>query len=109
MALPDWDAELARTTVDQRDLIFGRNNRLLLDAGLVGWPDLIGRSIVRDFDHVIYTKGLALEAVLAAGVPEDEARAAWECVSSRRADDASRGELITKIKAAGFTLKVKRG
>jgi len=79
----DVDAELAKTTPEQRDLIFGRNNRLVLDAGLVSWTDLIGRSVV-DFDNVVYKKRLSLESILAAGVREEEARSSWERVSLRR-------------------------
>jgi hypothetical protein len=106
---PDGDSDLARTTAAQRDLILGRNNRLLLDAGLVGWPDLIGRFTVIELDHVINTKGLALEAILAAGVSEKEARASWDRVSLRRVDDNKRRESIAKLKAAGLTLEVERG
>jgi len=81
----DVDEELAKTTPDQRDLIFGRNNRLVLDAGLVPWTDLVGRDSRIEFDYVIYNKGLSLESILAAGVPDEEARASWERVSVRRA------------------------
>ena len=81
----DMDAELARTTPEQRDLIFGRNNRLLLDAGLVTRTDLIGRYAVIELEYVVFNKGLTLDSILAAGVPEGDARAAWDQVLQRRA------------------------
>jgi hypothetical protein len=83
----DVETELARTTPEQRDLIFGRNSRLLLDAGLVSWTDLVGRYSGTEFDYVIYNKSLSLESVLAAGVDEGEARASWRRVCLRRADE----------------------
>jgi hypothetical protein len=105
----DVDEELSKTTPDQRDLIFGRNNRLVLDAGLVSWTDLIGRFSGIEFDYIVYSKDLSLESILAAGVPEEDVRASWERVSLRRAEDAKRRETLARIEAAGFTLIVKRG
>jgi hypothetical protein len=93
----DVGEELAKTTPNQRDLIFGRNNRLVLDAGLVSWSDLIGRFSGIEFDYVIYNKGLSLESILAAGVPNEEARESWKRVSVRRAGYAgARPTLIIK-------------
>jgi hypothetical protein len=103
----DVDEELAKTTPDQRELIFGRNNRLVLDAGLVSWTDFIGRLSCIKFDNVVYNKNLSLESILAAGVPEDDARASWERVSLWRAEDAKRGENLARLKAAGFTIRVE--
>lgn len=105
----DVDEELAKTTPDQRDQIFGRNNRLVLDAGLASWTDLIGRFSCIEFDYIVYSKNLSLESILAAGVPEADARASWERVSLRRAEDAKQRENLARIEAAGFTLIVKRG
>jgi hypothetical protein len=105
----DVDEELGKTTVGQRDLVFGRNNRLLLDASLVSWPELIGRFSGIAFEHVIYSKGLSLESILAAGVSKSEAEVTWERVSLRRAEDDKRRETLAKLAAAGYTLTVKRG
>ena len=87
-------------------MIFGRNNRLLLDARLVSWTDLLGRFSGIEFDYVVYNKNLSLENVLAAGVPEAEVRASWDRVCSRRADDAKRREPLGKLGAEGVTLTV---
>jgi len=105
----DVDAELARTTPEQRDLIFGRSNRLLLDGGLVSWTDLIGRYAVIELNYVIFNKSLSLQSILAAGVPAGDAHAAWDRVSLRRAEDDKRREILAKLKAAGITLTLKRG
>jgi len=105
----DVDEELAKTTPEQRDLIFGRNNRLVLDAGLVPWTDLIRGYSCIEFEYVIYDKGLSLESILAAGVSDEEARASWERVSVRRADDQKRWEALAKLRAAGITFTVKQG
>jgi len=105
----DVDAELARTTPEQRDLVFGRNNRLLLDAGLVSWTDLLRGFSGIEFDYVIFDKGLSLESILAAGVPEGEAHASWDRVSLRRAEDDKRRESLAKLYAAGFTITIKHG
>ena len=80
----DFNAELANATTEQKDLLVGRNSRLLLDAGLVSWSELLGRYEVIPLEYVIYRKGLELKAVLAAGVPEEDARMAWARVSEFR-------------------------
>ena len=74
----DADEELTKSTADQRDLIFGRNNRLLFEAGLVSWTDLTTRFTLIDFDHVVFKRGLSVEAMIAAGVPRPEAIACWD-------------------------------
>ena len=46
-------------------------------AGLVGWSDLFdGNGEVRDFDLVVRRKGLTVDQLLGAGIPEAIARRA---------------------------------
>lgn len=105
----DCDIELPRTAPEQRDLLFGRSNRFLLNAGLVEWRDLVGRQSIVEFDSVVYNNGLSLEAILAARVPEDEARPCWQRVLARRIEDEKRRESLDKLKIAGITLGIDRG
>jgi hypothetical protein len=107
----DVDAEISRATIEERDLLFGRHHRCLLDAGLVAWRELVGRLTIVDLENVIFNKRLSLEAILAAGIPEDEARAVWDRVSARRSADEQRKQMLRKLKDAGFSLEieVKRG
>ena len=72
-------------------------------------PELIGRLSGIAFEHVIYSKGLSLESILAASVSNEEAEATWERVSVRRGEDEKRRGTLAKLAAAGYTLTVTRG
>ena len=57
--------------------VVGLPSWMLQQAGLVGWSDLFdGNGEVRDFDLVVKRKGLTVNQLLGAGIPEAIARRA---------------------------------
>ena len=76
----DFREKLERIDWKQQHASMGKCNWILFKAGIVAWEDVITASRVREFHEVMDRGGLSLETMIQAGVPEDEAREAWELV-----------------------------
>ncbi|WP_422932034.1 hypothetical protein [Singulisphaera sp. PoT] len=101
----DFQAEFAKLDFDRQCEAIGRLNALALKSGLFSWGDLSRTYRVCDFEGIMDAKRLTIEQMVAAGIPEADANAAWKKVYTpqRRKADADRQKIMRKLMAKGLS------
>ena len=101
----DFLCQMRRMNLDQQHAVMGRCNWILFSSGIVGWSDIVTPYRVREFHEVMDTKRLSVPDMVKAGVPENDAKAAWELVYTpeRLARDAERREALHKLRGLGLS------
>jgi len=101
----DFREVIERLDSTQQHASTGKCNWILLNAGIVAWEDVITSCRVREFHEVMDRGRLSLETMIQAGVPEDEARKAWELVYTpeRLKADSKRREAFQALRELGLS------
>jgi hypothetical protein len=101
----DLSAELAKLGAPEQDALMGRCNWILFQSGVAKWPDVVTRGRIREFPEVMDRLDLTVDRMVEAGVPEADARAAWDLVHTpeREAIDAQRRDLFRQFRDSGLT------
>ena len=101
----DYLEEIKKLSLDQKHAMMGKGNWEIFEAGLASWSDVVTSARVREFHEVMDRKKLTIPEMVRAGVPEEDAKAAWELVYTpeRLAADAKRREALQKLREHGLS------
>jgi hypothetical protein len=101
----DYLEEVWKLSLVQKYAMLGKGNWELLKAGLVTWSDVVTPYSVREFHEVMDRKKLTVRAMIEAGVPAEDVKAAWDLVYTpeRLAADAKRSEAIRGLRELGLS------